>query len=148
MKVRDYMTIDIVYGTNEDTVEDLSRKMKEYQIGFLPIVENQKIVGVLTDRDIVIQMLANEDKKNTLDYCKNHIICVSEDADLEEALEQMKEHKVKRILAVQDDKVTGILSLSDILQTDTPSLLETIRSIFTIEHAKREKSAEIDSFYL
>ena len=60
MKLENVMTRKIIYGNSSDTIYDISKKMKEYDIGFLPIIDDNKIIGIITDRDIVVNNLYNE----------------------------------------------------------------------------------------
>ena len=81
-------------------------------------------------------------------YIEKNIININEEETIENALEQMKKHKIKRLLVTNENKVTGILSLSDILQHDSSNILPFIQTIFENETNHRENTAEIDSFYL
>lgn len=145
--IKEYMTYGCITQKLDTKVEEIAQKMKEYNIGFVPITEENKIIGVITDRDIVVGAIANKDDKIE-PYIQRNIYTIEENSSLREALEEMKKHKVKRLLVTKENKAIGILSLSDLLQDNPEGLLETIQTIFTIEDNKREQVTEIDAFYL
>ena len=134
----------------QDSIYDLSRKMKENDVGLLPIIEHKKIIGLLTDRDIVVKIIANHDEKNIKDYLTKQIITVEENDTIEFALEVMEQNKIKRLLVTDDHKIVGILSLSDIIRhnNDNQKVMNTICSIFELNLNKEERKTEIDEFYL
>ena len=63
MKIKDIMNKDIISCDINSSIYEVAKKMLEYNIGFIPITSNDNIVGVLTDRDIVVKILANKDDK-------------------------------------------------------------------------------------
>ena len=150
MKVKECMTRGLIYGSTQDTIYDLSRKMKENDVGLLPIIEHQKIIGLLTDRDIVVKILANHDEENIKEYLTKQIITIKENDTIEFALEIMGQNKIKRLLVTDCNKIVGILSLSDIIRHnhDNQKMMNTICSIFELNLNKEERKTEIDEFYL
>ncbi len=150
MKVQNKMNKKLITAEKKENIYSIAQKMKEYDIGFLPICDNKKIIGVLTDRDICIKILANKDFQNIESYISKNIITIPKEETIEEALKKMKKYKVKRLLVTEENKVVGIISLSDIIENtkEKEETLDTIATIFKREIALREKTAEIDSFYL
>lgn len=150
MKVQDKMNKKLITAEKKENIYSIAQKMKEYDIGFLPICDNKKIIGVLTDRDICIKILANKDFQNIESYISKNIITIPKEETIEEALKKMKKYKVKRLLVTEENKVVGIISLSDIIENtkEKEEILDTVSTIFKREIALREKTAEIDSFYL
>ena len=148
MKIKDKMTKTIITANINENINDISKLMKEYDIGFIPIEDNNKIIGIITDRDIVINNVYNNDN-NIKDYISANIISIDENEDLEKALDQMKQHKIKRLLVTNDNKVTGIISLSDLLnEIDSNTLLEALKEIYQIDKNEHDYKPEIDNFYL
>lgn len=78
----------IVLDENTNIIK-ISKTMKENDIGIIPISRNKKIIGVLTDRDIVTKVLANNDEK-IKNYITKKIVKINVDSDINEALEIMK----------------------------------------------------------
>lgn len=157
MKVKDIMSKSMVTAHTHNKISEVSRMMKEYDIGFIPIEDNNDFIGVITDRDIVIRAIAKGTNcDDTIDkYITNYIISISSDADIEEALELMSEEKIKRLLVEDKRKIVGILSLSDILSIQNDNyILEYISNIFSpfgkplTENEINIIEAEIDEFEL
>ena len=149
MKVKDIMNQNIITANKNESIYDIAKKMKEYDIGLIPICDKKKIIGILTDRDICIKILANKDLENIESYLTKNIITIEKEEDIKEAQKQMEKNKIKRILVTEKEEIIGIISLSDIIENiEDSSILNTIKTIFKKEVSLREKTAEIDSFYL
>lgn len=137
---KDLIIVDI--STN---IEEVAKIMKEYDIGFVPVSKNNKIVGVLTDRDIVIKILANKDNK--IENYLSKPISIDVNSDIKESLELMRKYKIKRLLVSDNNKLIGVITLSDLLNTDI-NLLETIKEIFEINRNSDTYTTKINEFYL
>ena len=136
----------IVLDENTNIIK-ISKTMKENDIGIIPISRNKKIIGVLTDRDIVTKVLANNDEK-IKNYITKKIVKINVDSDINEALEIMKKNKIKRLLVEKNNKLVGILSISDLLYYQNEKILETSKNIYTIDKNNDEYHVEIDEFEL
>ncbi len=141
------MSKNLIVLDVDNSIYDVAKTMKEKDIGFIPISQGNKIIGVLTDRDIVTRILANKDDK-IAGYLSIDPIKISYDASIEEALEKMKEHKIKRLLVEKNKKLIGILSLSDLINQDNKNLLETIQNIYEINRNTDYYNTKIDEFEL
>lgn len=149
MKIKDCMSKKII-GINElASVEAAASKMKEFDIGFLPVIKDQKVVGVVTDRDLVVRACLNQNNF-VHEAATKHVISISAEEEITQALALMKEQKIKRLLVVDNQKLVGILSFCDLLnqQVDPILLLETLRSIQEINRNTDYYPTEIDEFYL
>ena len=136
----------IVLDENTNIIK-ISKTMKENDIGIIPISRNKKIIGVLTDRDIVTKVLANNDEK-IKNYITKKIVKINVDSDINKALEIMKKNKIKRLLVEKNNKLVGILSISDLLYYQNEKILETFKNIYTIDKNSDEYHVEIDEFEL
>lgn len=99
--------------------------MKEQDIGFVPVVEQGQVVGVITDRDIVIRGIA-EKHPNSADVATimtEQIIAVRSDMTSEEAAQLMATHQVRRLPVIDSGQLVGVVSLGD-LATLTPQVHE------------------------
>lgn len=140
-KVKDIMTANPVIIAPGTTLLEAAKKMKEIECGILPVGTNDKIVGMITDRDIVIRALA-EEKDPAKEKVENHMTetayaCNEEDF-LEDAADKMRTHKVSRLVVKnKQGQVTGILSFGGILRKHASS--EEIANI--IKHAINRKAA-------
>jgi CBS domain-containing protein len=118
MKVRDIMSSPVEMIAPDAMITEAADKMKSYDVGVLPVEKDGDIVGMITDRDIVVRAIADK-----LDPRKTPVskvmtfdaMCCSEDTEMEEAARIMEEKKIHRLLVLDEsDTVSGILSIGDI----------------------------------
>ena len=119
MQVKDVMTKDVEIIAPDSTVMEAAQKMKELDIGPLPVCDGDKVVGMITDRDITIRAVANGLDVATTQIQDilgtDQVIWCYEDASIEEAAQQMKNQKIRRLLVVnRDKKLVGLVSLGDV----------------------------------
>lgn len=121
MRISEIMTRDPELIDPNSSIRDAARRMKDEDIGALPIGENDRLIGMVTDRDIAIRAVA-EDRDPTStrvrDVMSEKIYYCFEDDDIESAARCMAENRVRRLPILNRDKrLTGIVSLADIAQT-------------------------------
>ena len=118
MKVRDIMSSPVEMIAPDAMITEAADKMKSYDVGVLPVEKDGDIVGVITDRDIVVRAIADELDPHKTPVSKAmtfDAMCCSEDTEMEEAARIMKEKKIHRLLVLDEsDTVSGILSIGDI----------------------------------
>lgn len=118
MKVKSAMHKGVVWVSPDVSLIDIAKKMHEQDIGALPVGENDKLIGMVTDRDIVCRGIAPGKDLSTLkarDVMTKGITYCNEDHDLQEALELMEKNKIRRLPVIGENKrMVGILSLGDI----------------------------------
>ncbi len=151
MNINDIMSKKIIVGSTTNTLSEIAELMKKYDIGFIPIVDKNKLVGVITDRDIVINAISNNCSFNDLidKYVVKNIISIDQNKSIDDALNLMALKKVKRLIVNDNNKISGILTLSDILgKYDNEIILDTFKQIFEINRNDDLFSTEIDEFYL
>ena len=117
MKVRDLMTEDVASASAETTLEAIATMMRDADTGAIPIVDDEALIGIVTDRDIVLRCVA--DGKDAAIVTAEEIISdnpvtVEPDDDVEEAAEMMAERKIRRLPVCEDGRLVGMLSLGDI----------------------------------
>ena len=129
MKVKDYMTKGIIDCDIDDEISGIAQIMESNNVGFLAVSEDEKIVGVITDRDLVIGPVMDEEEKIS-DYINKDIVSVDKNDDINKALELMRENKIKRLLVTDKEKYVGVLSISDLFKSDNnEEILNTLREI-------------------
>jgi CBS domain-containing protein len=98
-----------------DNVFEVAVKMKELNVGAIPIVDQEKLVGMITDRDIVIRGVAEKHPGSTKveDIMSDKLITITADASTQEAAKLMADHQIRRLPVVEGDKLIGIVSLGD-----------------------------------
>jgi len=118
MKIKDILTPEPQCVGSEDSLTEAVAKMKKLDVGFLPVCKNQRVIGVLTDRDIVIRAVAeNLDPKTTraLEVMSGDIFYCFADQSIEEVAEIMATGRVRRLPVLNRDKhLVGIISLGDL----------------------------------
>ncbi|WP_077211405.1 CBS domain-containing protein [Bacillus dakarensis] len=114
-KVHEIMTTDVECCTLLDNMYEVAVKMKEWDVGAVPIVDNDKLVGMITDRDIVLRGVAEKNPGSTKveKIMSSEMITISPDATSEEASAIMAEHQIRRLPVVESGKLVGIVSLGD-----------------------------------
>jgi len=127
MQVFEVMTPDVVRVTPEVTLMEAAHTMKDLDIGPLPVCEGDRLLGMVTDRDITVRATAEgRDPRQTpvSDIMTTEVVCCHEADDIRAAAKLMQEAQLRRLLVVNDDgRLVGIVSLSDlILQTGDAKL--------------------------
>ena len=127
VSVGDVMTRRVVYLPEATTLDEAAQAMRDQGIGDVVVTSGPTMVGLVTDRDIVVRAITEDlpPKKTTLGSITAHeLIMVEQSATVEEALQAMRERGVRRLLVCDADrKVVGIISLSDLalLPTSAPA---------------------------
>ncbi|OJT21833.1 hypothetical protein BO221_23980 [Archangium sp. Cb G35] len=118
MKIRDVMTPDAVAAHPGTTLMAAAEMMRLLNVGSLPVVDGERVVGILTDRDIVVRGLAlgfNPRTASVADVMTRNVQTCSVDDDVEEVAHQMRELQVRRLLVVDErERLIGIVSLGDL----------------------------------
>ena len=119
--VRHAMTESPVTAKPDMNAADAAGLMKQFDTGVIPIMEGEELVGLVTDRDLVMRVLAERQPPEQIllgDILTKSPVTISPDARVSEAREVMAEHKVRRLPVVKNDKLVGILSLGDLAIAD------------------------------
>lgn len=118
MMVRDIMTTHPEAISASTSACDAAKKMKQLDVGGLPVERDDQVAGFVTDRDLVIRILAEtRDPENTAvgDIMSEGLLSCKESDTLEEAADMMERQKVRRLIVTDDkDKMIGILSMGDV----------------------------------
>ncbi len=126
MKVKKAMHKGVVWVTPDTPLMEIAKKMQMEDIGALPVGENDKLIGMVTDRDIVCRGVAaghNIAKMTARNVMTKGIAWCRADSDIEQALELMEKNRVRRLPVIDDNKrMVGILSLGDISHAATREL--------------------------
>lgn len=118
MNVSDCMSRNVRLCSPNDSLRDAARAMKEADAGFLPVGENDRLVGMITDRDIVVRAVAagkEPDECRIRDIMSPAVKYVFEDETTDDLAQQLAELQIKRMPVVDRNKrLVGIVSLGDI----------------------------------
>jgi len=115
MNVRDVMTSNPRTVSPGDSIQVAARIMKEEDCGVVPVVENGKAVGIITDRDIVIRAVASGGGDRAVrEIATTDLVFVKPDTSTRDAEKLMSERQVRRLPVIENDRLVGIVSLGDI----------------------------------
>jgi CBS domain-containing protein len=118
MQVKDIMTSNPECVTPEDSLQDAARRMRNLDVGPLPICDNDRLAGMITDRDIVVRAVAEGRNPQTTkvgEVMTGEVIYCFEDQDVREAARTMQERQVRRLVVLDRDKrLVGIVALGDL----------------------------------
>jgi CBS domain-containing protein len=118
MRVRELMTDAVKTVTPGAPLQEVARLMRDEDIGSVPVAENDKLVGMVTDRDIVIRGLADSgrlDGKCARDVMSQQVLYCRADETVEDVLKNMGEQQVRRLPVVDESKrLVGVISIGDL----------------------------------
>lgn len=123
-RVRDIMTENPVSVRPDSPVVEAARLMASEDVGSLPVVDGDRLVGVVTDRDITVRVVAEgRDAGATTvgDIASSDPVTVEPDSDLDEALREMARNQVRRIPVVEGDRLVGIVAQADVARETSDS---------------------------
>ena len=148
--MKEIINKNIIYAKSNNSISDVSKLMKKYNIGFIPIKDNEKYIGVITDRDIALSIPTLKSTSDSVEpYITKDIISIDINKTVDDALDLMSKRKVKRLLIKEKDSIIGVLSLSDILNyKNNNKIIDTCKSIFEISDNTRELLSNINDFKL
>jgi CBS domain-containing protein len=121
MRVNEAMTNDVRIARPDQTIRDAARMMMQIDAGVLPVGENDRLVGMITDRDIAIRAVgAGKDPQTPIrEIMSKGVMYCFEDDELDDIVQNMADVKVRRLPVLDHNKrLVGILSLGDIALTD------------------------------
>jgi CBS domain-containing protein len=122
-RVRDLMVSSVVTIGPGTGVVDAAKRMIQEEKGPLPVVEGERPVAIVTDRDIVAHVVAEGRDPNSMtvdDIASHELVTIGPDQDINEARRLMDEHELDRILVVENDSLVGIISEADIRSDEGP----------------------------
>lgn len=117
-RIREIMTSNPSTVEPDKTVVDAARVMKQEDAGVVPVTENGRLTGMVTDRDIAIRVVAEgKDPKSTTvqEVASKNLITLDPEQDLDEALRLMAQHQVRRLPVVEEDgRLVGVVAQADV----------------------------------
>jgi CBS domain-containing protein len=110
------MSTDVVTVTPQDNLYQAAVKMREHDIGFVPVVDGRKLIGVITDRDLVIRGLADKHPGSTsvTEVMSDDVLTVTPNLSVDEAVTLMASMQIRRLPVVEDGELRGIVALGDL----------------------------------
>jgi CBS domain-containing protein len=123
-RVREVMTPAPSTVDAQASAVDAARLMASEDVGSLPVVENGALVGMVTDRDLVLHVLAKDvdpHRTTVATVCSENPVVVTPEDPLDEALQRMAREKVRRLPVVEDERLVGILAQADVSRAAEPA---------------------------
>lgn len=114
LNIKDVMSKEVVTCNPQDYVSEVAQQMRTLDIGCLPVVSNNKLVGMITDRDIVTRSVAKDMKSKVEDVMTKSVISVSPEDSTAEASIVMARNQVRRLPVTDNGKLVGFVSLADL----------------------------------
>lgn len=117
MKVKDIMSTEIASVNSDDSIERAAQLMKQYDVGSIPVCSQEKIIGIVTDRDIALRATAQGQKSQQQtvgDIMSSNPVVGSPDMDVYDAARIMSEKQIRRLPIVDQNNLIGIVALGDI----------------------------------
>ena len=117
---RDIMTEGADFVSSSTTVLDAAKKLASEDYGALPICDGEKLQGMITDRDIVVKVLAKVlDPATTkvIDLVQGEVVTIGADDPIEEAMRTMADHQVRRLPVIDGDRLVGMVSQADLARS-------------------------------
>lgn len=121
--VKDVMTSRPTAVASDAMVIEAARRMLSEDVGSLPVVEGDALVGMVTDRDLVLNVVAKDldpHKVSVLDVCSENPVTAQPDEPLDDALQRMASEQLRRLPVVTDGRLVGILAQADIARAVRP----------------------------
>lgn len=133
MLVKNVMSSPAICIDEKTTIKETIEIMEKEDLGFLPVTKNNHLVGVITDRDILLRGKNHRSNSKISKIMTNEdIYTITEDASLEDAGKIMSDYKVRRLVVVNSDYVKGVITSKDLLKDETliPYIKQTYQPKF------------------
>ena len=138
MLVKEAMTKKVIVINPNTTIKDAAKIMSQYRVGSIVVLEDEKLVGIITELDIIWKVVASElDTKTTLvrDVMSKKVVTINADQTLEDATDVMVENKIKKLPVIEGNKIIGIITATDIISIQ-PKLIESLAKLMLFEEKK------------
>lgn len=147
MQIRDIMTPDPDLIDPNSTIQEAARMMKNDNVGAIPVGENDRLIGMITDRDIAIRAVADNRNPSTTTVreamSEKILYCFDDDA-IDDAAQCMSDHQVRRLPVLNRDKrLVGILALADLARTGKKADKTALEGISEPSSKSRRMTVEI-----
>jgi CBS domain-containing protein len=117
MKVKDIMTKSVAYLNPSSTVTEAAQLMQKHNVGSIPVMDQSGVVGIVTDRDIVVRNVAHGSSPQSTpvrDVMTSQVKTVTPEMDISDVSEMMAQQQIRRIPVVEGNTLVGIVALGDV----------------------------------
>jgi CBS domain-containing protein len=138
MQVKQAMTKNVLVTSPTFSVRSVAKVMAEHRVGCLVVQDDNKIVGIITELDIIWKVVANDKDPNTTtvgDVMTKKVFTIRADQTLEEASALMIENKIKKLPVVENNKLVGIITATDMISVQ-PKMIDDLANLLLFEEKK------------
>ncbi len=139
--VRDVMTDDVKTAKPDDTLREIIRKMVKFHIGSIVVVRDNRAVGIVTERDVLVQLsqaMMDLDVTRAKDLMSSPVLTINESQTIEEASRFMTKNSVKKLPVTRDEELVGIITSTDIMRS-APKLTDLYEEMDWIWRQREEE---------
>lgn len=133
--IKEVMNRDVIAAKPEMSVREAAKVMSKYHIGSLIVLEEEKIAGIITEGDILRKVIVEGkdlDETRIKEIMTENVITITPDKTIDDAVKIMTEKKIKKLPVVDNDKLIGIITASDIMVVE-PKLIEAIAGLISLK---------------
>ena len=117
MKVKDVMTKSVAYVNPAATISETAQLMQQHNVGSIPVCDQSGVVGIVTDRDIVVRSIAhgkNPQQTKVTDIMTTGVATVTPDMEMNDVAKKMSSSQIRRVPVVENNTLIGIVALGDV----------------------------------
>ncbi len=134
MLVKDVMNKNVVVAKSDVTIREATKVMNKFRIGSLVVLKEEKIVGIATERNVLEAVANGKDLDATPieEIMTKNVVIIDPDQTVEAAVDLMVQHKIKKLPVVEDKKLKGIITASDIVVVE-PKLIASVANLISMK---------------
>lgn len=140
MKIREVMTKNVAFANPNSSITEVAQLMQKHNVGSIPVCNNEQVVGIVTDRDIIVRNIAHGDNpQNSIaqDVMTSNVKTVSPETDVSEASRLMSAEQIRRVPVVDNNKLVGIVALGDVATVGNNFSVEMSKTLTEISKPSR-----------
>lgn len=148
LKVEDIMVKEVMTIDENSTVKEAAEVMNKFEIGCLIAVKKGKAMGIVTERDLLKRVVAESKDANETkvrDVMSSPLVVIEPSTDLEEAVKLMFQMKIKKLPVVDDKRLVGLVSLTDIARFQ-PQMIKILKQLATRQATPKSMKKVIDYY--
>lgn len=134
MLVKDVMNKNVVVAKSDVTIREAAKVMNKFRIGSLIVLKEEAIAGIVTERNVLTAVASGKDTDSTAieDIMTKKVVTVDPDQTVEAAVDLMIQNKIKKLPVVEDNKLKGIITASDIVVVE-PKLIASVANLISMK---------------
>jgi len=150
LKVEDVMVREVVTISENASVKDAAGIMNKFEIGSIIAVRRGKAIGIVTERDLLKRVIAegmDAKKARVKDIMSSPLVVIAPGAELEEALRLMFEKKIKKLVVVDQKRLVGLVSLTDMSSCE-PAIIKLLKTFAAAQNTPKSMKKVLDYYII